>query len=100
MNLALAIFGALDLILRVTSYVIIIQAMLSLLVAFNVLNTSNDFLRRFLAALDQLLEPIYRPIRRVLPDFGGLDFSPLVVLIVIQILRMLLSAVAADLVLP
>jgi len=97
MNFGLAIFGALDLLLRITSYIIIIQAILSLLIAFNVLNTSNDFMRRFLQALNQLTEPLYRPIRRILPDFGGLDFSPLVVLIIISVLRMLLGGVAADL---
>ncbi len=93
----LAVFGAIDLLLRLASYIIIAQAILSILIAFNVINTGSDFMRRFLAALDQITEPLYRPIRRVLPDFGGLDFSPLVVLILISILRMLLGGVAADL---
>lgn len=92
-----ALFGALDLVLSLLSYVIIAQAILSILIAFNVINTSNDFLRRFLAALDQMLEPIYRPVRRILPDFGGIDFSPLVILILISILRMLLGGLSADL---
>lgn len=93
----LAVFGALDLLLRIASYIIIAQAILSILIAFNVINTGSDFMRRFLAALDQITEPLYRPIRRILPDFGGLDFSPLVVLVIISILRMLLGGVAADL---
>jgi len=59
---------------------------LSWLIAFNVLNTSNDGLRRFLQALDRFLDPLYRPIRKILPDFGGLDFSPLVLILIISIL--------------
>ncbi|HWH17186.1 MAG TPA: YggT family protein [Allosphingosinicella sp.] len=92
----LSLFGILDLLLRVLTYIIIIQAILSWLVAFNVVNTHNDFVRSFLNALDRLTEPLYRPIRRILPDFGGIDFSPLVVLLLIYILRILLAGVAAD----
>ena len=92
----LAIFGVFDLLLRVLSYVIIAQAILSWLVAFNVINTYNDFVRSFLSALDRITEPLYRPIRRILPDFGGIDFSPIVVLLLIYIVRILLSGLAAD----
>ena len=49
-------------------------------------------------ALDRLTAPLYRPIRAVLPDFGGIDFSPLVLLLVIKVVQMLLAGVAADLV--
>jgi YggT family protein len=57
----------------------------------------NDFMRSFLGALDRITEPLYRPIRRILPDFGGIDFSPIVVLLLIYIVRILLSGLAADL---
>ena len=83
----LAILQIADLLLSVLQWIIIIQAVLSWLVAFNVVNTSNDFVRQMLFALSRMTEPFYRPIRRVLPDFGALDFSPLVVLLLIQILR-------------
>ncbi len=92
-----AIFQVLDLLLRVLTWVIIIQAILSWLVAFNVINTYNDFVRQLLGALDRITEPLYRPIRRILPDFGGIDFSPIVVLLLIYVLRILLGGVAADL---
>ena len=82
-----AILQIIDLLLSVLMWIIIIQAVLSWLVAFNVVNTHNDFVRQLLYALGRLTEPLYRPIRRILPDFGALDFSPLVVLLVIQILR-------------
>ena len=93
----LALFGIVDLLLDVLRWIIIIQAILSWLVAFNVINTSNDFIRSFLGALDRITEPLYRPIRRILPDFGGIDFSPLVVLLIIIALQMLLGGLARDL---
>ncbi len=80
-----ALFGIADLLLRVLMYIIILQAILSWLVAFNVINTYNDFVRTFLRALDRLTEPLYRPFRRILPDFGGLGFSPLIVLLLVSI---------------
>jgi YggT family protein len=91
-----SVFQVLDLLLRVVSYIIIAQAILSWLVAFNVINTHNDFVRSFLNALDRITEPLYRPIRRILPDFGGIDFSPIVVLLLIYIARILLAGVASD----
>jgi len=82
----ITIIQILIVLLDVLWWVIIAQVALSWLIAFNVLNTSNDGLRRFLQALDRFLEPLYRPIRKVLPDFGGLDFSPLVLILIISIL--------------
>jgi len=93
----LAVFGVIDLLLRVASYIIIAQAIISWLVAFNVINTHSDFVRTLLGALDRITEPLYRPIRRILPDFGGIDFSPIVVLLLIYVLRILLGGLAADL---
>ena len=92
----LALFGVVDLLLTVLRWIIIIQAILSWLVAFNVINTHNDFVRTFLGALDRITEPLYRPIRRILPDFGGLDFSPLIALLIIIVIQMLLGGVAQD----
>lgn len=92
----LALFQIVDLILSVLTWIIIIQAILSWLVAFNVINTSSDFVRALLGALERITEPLYRPVRRILPDFGGIDFSPLVVLLLIYVLRILLSGVARD----
>lgn len=93
----LAIISIIDMLLTVLTWIIIIQAVLSLLVAFNVINTHNDFIRSFLNALNIITEPLYRPVRKVLPDLGGIDFSPFVVLILIYVLRMLLNGVALDL---
>ena len=93
----LSLFQILDVLLQVLWWIIIIQAVLSWLVAFNVINTSNDFVRTFFNALDRLTRPLYRPIRKIMPDFGGLDFSPVVVLLLIYVLRILLSGLVMDL---
>jgi YggT family protein len=95
----LALFQIVDVLLQVLWWIIIIQAVLSWLVAFNVINTHNDFVRTFFNALDRLTRPLYAPIRKLLPDFGGLDFSPVVVLLLIFVLRTLLAGLARDLIL-
>ena len=92
-----ALFQIADFLLRILGWLIIGQVIISWLVAFNVLNTSSQGLRAFVGALERITDPIYRPIRKVMPDFGGIDFSPLVLLLLIQILRMLLSGLAVDL---
>ena len=85
------LLSAILFLLGVLGLVIFVQVVLSWLVVFNVINVHNDFMRNFLRALDYITEPLYRPIRKILPDFGGIDFSPLVVLLVIQVLRIILS---------
>lgn len=92
----LAVFQIIDMLLWLLTIIIIVQAILSWLVAFNVINTHSDFVRQLLYALDRLTEPLYRPIRRILPDFGGIDFSPMVVLLILFALRTLLGGLAAD----
>ena len=92
----LSLLTVVDFLLRVVVWVIIVQAILSWLVVFNVINTHNHFVRSFFYALDRMTAPLYRPIRRILPDFGGLDFSPLVVILLIIVLRILLQGVMID----
>ncbi len=91
-----AIFGIVDMILQLLVWIIIAQAVISWLVAFNVINTSSNFVRVLLEALDRLTAPLYRPIRRIMPDFGGIDFSPIVLILAIQIIRKLLEGLALE----
>ena len=93
-----ALFDIVDLLLNVLVWIIIIQVILSWLFAFNVLNTGSAGLRAFVDALDRLTAPLYRPIRAVLPDFGGIDFSPLVLILLIKIVQMLLNGAERSLV--
>ena len=68
-------------LLNVVWWIIIVQAILSWLIAFNVINTYNDTVRMIWEALQKMTEPLYRPIRKILPDFGALDLPPMVVLL-------------------
>ena len=95
-----ALFDIFSLLLNVLWWIIIVQVVLSWLFAFNVLNTSSDGLRRFVEALDRITEPLYRPIRKILPDFGGIDFSPLVLLLLIGVVQILLDGAEASLIQP
>ena len=76
-----SILNVILLVLDLYVWLLIAAAILSWLVAFNVLNTASEGIRRFVVGLDRFLEPLYRPFRRILPDFGGLDLSPMVVLL-------------------
>ena len=86
MAFLLVLLQIVQVLLNVATWVILIQAILSWLIAFNVINTYNDTVRMVWEALRKITEPVYRPIRRVLPDFGALDLSPLVVLLILFIL--------------
>jgi YggT family protein len=92
----LALVDIANLLLTILSWVIIIQVILSWLLVANVLNTGSHGVRSFAVALDRLTASIYRPIRRMLPDFGGIDFSPLVILILIQVIKKLLAGVVTQ----
>ena len=91
-----SLFSIFDMLLQLVVYIIIAQVILSWLVAFNVINTQSGFVRSLLTGLDRLTGPLFRPIRRLLPDFGGIDFSPIVVLLAIQIVRKLLVGLALE----
>ncbi len=91
-----ALFGIVDMILQLLVWIIIAQAILSWLVAFNVINTSSNFVRTLLNGLDRLTAPLYGPIRKLMPDFGGIDFSPIVLILAIQIVRKLLEGLALE----
>lgn len=82
-----AIAQIIQILLNALWWIIIIQAILSWLVAFNVINIHSDFVRQILYALDRMTAPLYRPIRRIMPDLGALDLSPLVVLLLLSIIN-------------
>jgi len=89
--MAAGLLSALDFLLNILLILIIVQAITSWLVAFNVINTRNQTLRRFVLALDRMVAPLYRPVRRIMPDFGGIDFSPLVVILLIKALQIVIQ---------
>jgi len=77
----------LSILLNILWWIIIVQAVMSWLLAFNVINTHNEFVRQLWYVLERITEPLYRPIRRIMPDFGGIDLTPMVVLILLIIIR-------------
>ena len=76
-----------DRIIDLYVWVIIVSAVLSWLVAFDVVNMLNRFVYLVGDTLNRLTEPVYRPVRRFLPDMGGLDLSPLIVILGLWFLR-------------
>jgi YggT family protein len=82
-----AVLDVILLVLQLYTYVIIIVAIMSWLIAFNVINVYNNVVRTIWDALNALTEPVLRPIRNMLPNFSGLDLSPLVLLLVIFLVQ-------------
>jgi YggT family protein len=82
-----AVLDLVMIILQLGIWVLIIQAILSWLIAFNVLNTSNQLVASIWRALHQITEPILRPIRNFLPQTGGIDLAPLVLILGIFFLQ-------------
>lgn len=73
---------------------IIVQFVIGLLFAFNVVSPSNEFLRQVYDSINSLLEPVLRPIRNIMPNTGAIDFSPLVLILGLQILTRVLIGLA------
>ena len=76
--------------LQLVQYAIVIWAIMSWLRAFDVVNFRNDLVRSVYNALDALVEPILRPIRRILPNLGGVDISPIIAILGIMFLEILI----------
>lgn len=82
-----AVLDVLFLVLNLYVYLIIFAAVLSWLIAFNVVNMHNDIVRAIWNILASLTEPILRPIREIVPSFGGLDISPVILLLLIFLVQ-------------
>ena len=90
-----SLFQILLLILGIAKWFIFAHFIMSWRIAFNVLNTRQQFVQQVWQGLSRLLEPLYRPVRRLLPAMGGVDLAPLVVLIAIYALEIVLLNNAA-----
>ncbi|WP_375279430.1 YggT family protein [Pseudooctadecabacter sp.] len=85
-----SIFQILMMVLDLVYYIIIAHFIMSWLIQFQVLNVRQQLVGQIWYGLSRLLEPIYGPIRRILPQMGGLDLSPIVALLGISALRIIL----------
>jgi YggT family protein len=90
----LTLFEIVGYIISVIVMLVIVQFVLSLLIAFNVVNIHNDFVNAVWKAVNALLEPLFRPIRRIMPNTGAIDFSPLVLIVGLEVLQIVLKNLA------
>ena len=72
-------------------YVIVASAILSWLIAFNVVNIRNEFVRSIWSMLDNLTTPLLRPIRRMLPNLGAIDISPVILLLIVMLIERIIG---------
>ncbi len=87
----IAIYQVVDLILSLFVWLLIASAIMSWLFAFGVVNTRNQFVRMLAEFLYRITEPVLRPIRGFIPSIGGIDLSPIVVIIAIFFIRTLMQ---------
>lgn len=78
-------------VIQLIILVVIVSAILSWLIAFDVLNVRNPTVYRIVRALDAITEPLLRPIRRFIPNLGGIDISPIVLILLLQALKILVA---------
>jgi YggT family protein len=83
----LELLGFISSLITLYIYVIIASAVMSWLIAFNVVNPYNQFVRSIWQALNAVTEPLLRPIRRWMPDLGGIDISPVVLILLCMFLQ-------------
>ncbi len=74
--------------------IVIVQFVLSLLISFNVVNTHNGFVDAVWRAVNALLDPLLKPIQRIMPNTGAIDFSPMVLIIGLTIIQIILKNLA------
>ena len=90
-----SIFLLLDNVISLYIWVVIIDVILSWLVAFNILNTQNRFVFSVLDTTHKLTNPILNPIRRFIPTFGSIDISPVILILLLMFLRNILFEIFA-----
>ena len=97
MNVILGpIFGLIDMVFDLFIWILIISVVMSWLISFKVVNTTNRIVYLIADFTYRITEPALRPIRKFLPNFGGLDISPIVLLMVIWFLRDVLRRLAFE----
>ena len=86
-----AVLDIVTIVLDLYVWLLIASAILSWLIAFNVVNTRNQFVASVAEFLYRITEPLLAPIRRMLPSFGGLDISPIILILIIILIQKLIA---------
>jgi YggT family protein len=84
------LFEIIGMVIYIITMLVIIQFIIGLLFAFNVISSRNEFLFQIYRSINQVLDPMLRPIRRIMPDTGAIDFSPLVLVFGLTIIQRVL----------
>lgn len=92
--LLLTLVQIVDYLISIVLTLVIVQFVLSLLIAFNVVNLHNNFVAAVWQAVNALLDPLLKPIRRIMPSTGAIDFSPMVLIILLKIVQIVLGNLA------
>ncbi len=90
----ITLFEIVSYLISIIVTVVIVQFVLSLLISFNVVNLHNRFVAALWQAVNAILKPILRPVRRLMPDTGTLDLSPMVVIVGLTVLQIVLKNLA------
>ena len=88
------LFEIVSYLINILVMLVIAQFVLSLLITFNVVNMHNDFVRAIWRAINAILDPVLRPVRRIMPDTGTVDLSPMALIIALSILQSILKNLA------
>jgi len=86
-----SVLDVIDLALNLYTWLVIASAIISWLVAFNVINARNDLVRMVWDFLYRVTEPALRPIRKIMPNLGGIDLSPIILLLIIFFLQSVIA---------
>lgn len=89
-----ALIAIISMLTNVLVMLIIVQFVIGLLFAFNVIDRSNEFLTQVYNSINALLEPVLGPIRRIMPTTGAIDFSPLVLILLLNAMLIILQSIA------
>ena len=92
--LFLTLFEIVGYLISIVVMLVIVQFVLSLLISFNVVNMHNDFVAAIWRAVNAMLDPVLRPIKRIMPDTGAIDLSPMVLIIGLTIIQIVLKNLA------
>jgi YggT family protein len=92
--LFLTLYQIVDYLISVIVMLVIVQFVMSLLISFNVVNMHNNFVAAVWRAVNALLEPVLAPVRRMMPNTGAIDFSPMVLIVLLTILQIILKNLA------
>ncbi len=92
--LFITLFEIVGYLINIVVMLVIVQFVMSLLISFNVVNLHNDFVAAIWRAVNALLDPVLKPIRRFMPNTGAIDISPMVLIIGLTIIQIILKNLA------